>query len=337
MSKMVPVSLVMTVRNEAATIGRLLESVSMQNVLPSEIVIADGGSTDGTQRIVTEMSRTMQMPIALIEQPGANISRGRNIAIDRAQYDIIAVTDAGVRLDADWLEKLVEPLLTSSDVDVSSGFFVADPQTAFETALGATILPAVEDVRPGTFLPSSRSVAFRKSAWRAVDGYPEWLDYCEDLVFDQDLKKKGFCFVFTPGARARFRPRSSLRTFYLQYFLYARGDGKADLWRKRHAARYATYILGPSVILWALLHRCTTAGKIALVLSGLAASGYCRRPWLRLLPQLRTTTFPQALFAVAMVPLIRLTGDVAKMSGYPVGVIWRIRSCKRIGCTDVPC
>jgi GT2 family glycosyltransferase len=236
------------------------------------------------------------------------------------------VTDAGVRLDPGWLEALAAPLLAGDPpVDVASGFFVPDPQSPFERAMGATVLPAVEDVDPATFLPSSRSVAFRKAAWESVGGYPEWLDYCEDLVFDLRLKEAGHGFAFVPEARAYFRPRSTLRDFYVQYYRYARGDGKADLWRKRHAIRYATYIAGPLLAKWALRRKDTPAGTVMLVILGLAAAGYCRRPYARLLPMLRGLPLPQALLAVALVPVIRLTGDLAKMAGYPVGVLWRLR------------
>src|SRR5690606_319440 len=55
--------------------------------------------------------------------------------------------------------------------------------------------------------------------------------------------------VFAPDARVAFRPRGSLRSFFRQYYLYARGDGKADLWRKRHAARYLTYLVAAPVVL----------------------------------------------------------------------------------------
>jgi GT2 family glycosyltransferase len=209
-----------------------------------------------------------------------------------------------------------------------SGFFVPDPQTPFEMAMGATVLPALEDVEPDKFLPSSRSVAFRKSAWAKVGGYPEWLDYCEDLVFDLDLWAAGCRFEFAPGALVYFRPRSSLRAFYVQYYRYARGDGKADLWRNRHALRYATYTAGPTLAMWAWRHRRSAPGKAALGVVALAAMGYCRRPYARLIPTLKGLPLSSRLYALFMVPVIRLTGDVAKMAGYPVGVAWRLRNRK---------
>lgn len=314
----------MTVRNEAASIQGLLDSILAQTLQPGEIVIVDGGSTDGTQKVVSSYSG--RLPIRLIVLPGAGISEGRNAAIRNAGYSVILVTDAGVRLDTGWAEALASPLLhESSGVDVVSGFFLADPQTPFERAMGATVLPAVEDIEPGKFLPSSRSVAFRKEIWEAVGGYPEWLDYSEDLVFDMRMRDAGYRFMFAPDALVYFRPRSSLRAFCLQYYRYSRGDGKADLWRKRYAIRYATYTAGPTIMALGWGYRHNPVGKTILAFALFAAIAYCRRPYLRLLPLLKELPPASQLYAVAMVPLIRLTGDVAKMSGYPVGVVWRLR------------
>jgi glycosyltransferase involved in cell wall biosynthesis len=323
------VSVIMTVRNEQASLPHLLDSLAEQTVQPGEVVVVDGGSTDRT----VEVARSYEgrLPVRLIERPGANISEGRNAAIEAARYGVIAATDAGVRLEPDWLERLTVPLLDETQrVDVVSGWFTADPRTPFERAMGATVLPALEDVDPSTFLPSSRSVAFRKDAWREAGGYPEWLDYCEDLVFDFALRERGKRFAFEPGAVAHFRPRPDLYSFYVQYYRYARGDGKADLWRKRHAIRYATYTLGPLAALWSWANVGSTVGKLGLLGVLVAAAGYTYNPYRRLLPMLKGLPPGQALYALALVPVIRLVGDIAKMVGYPVGVAWRLRRWARL-------
>ena len=188
--------------------------------LPDEVVVCDGGSTDGSLEV---LRRETRFPLQVIERPGSNISQGRNAAIMAASGDVIASTDAGVRLDPRWLEELV-----GQDVSLShvvSGFFLPDPQTPFEAAMGATVLPTLKDIQPEEFLPSSRSVAFTKAAWQAVGGYPEWLDYGEDLVFDFTLLEKYRPFAFAPQAIVHFRPRASIGAFFKQYYLYARGDG----------------------------------------------------------------------------------------------------------------
>jgi glycosyltransferase involved in cell wall biosynthesis len=306
-------SLIVTVLDEAESVDDLLHSIEAQTRRPDEVVIVDGGSRDGTwERLEAWMGR---FPLRLVREQGASIARGRNLGIGAARHDLIAVTDAGVRLDPDWLAQLVAKL--RSDVDVVSGFFRPDPRTVFECALGATVLPAEDDIKEKTFLPSSRSVLFRRRAWERAGGYPEWLDYCEDLVFDLTLKGDGCRFALAPRAVAWFRPRSSLRAFFRQYYLYARGDGKADLWRVRHAIRYSTYVMAAVI-----LARWRSAGILLLTLGGAL---YTRRPLQRLAPHLPSMSLTDAVRAVALVPVIRLVGDLAKMLGYPVGVAWRVR------------
>jgi hypothetical protein len=152
------VSVIVTVKNEASTIDRLLDSLAQQTLLPSEVVIVDGGSTDGTVERIE--SNPQRLPIKLLVRPGTNISQGRNEAICAASGEIIAGTDAGVRLVPQWLEELTRPFREDPSVAVVSGFFLPDPQTVFERAMGATVLPVEADVDPDRFLPSSRSVAF---------------------------------------------------------------------------------------------------------------------------------------------------------------------------------
>ena len=303
-------ALILTVLDEADTLCALLQSIAQQRLAPDEVVVVDGGSTDTTLEQLRGWSD--RLPLRVLEAPGANISQGRNRAIAATSAEVIAVTDAGVHLEPDWLEQLHARL--APDVDVVSGFFRADPQGVFERALGATTLPSETDVNPRTFLPSSRSVLFRRAAWQRAGGYPEWLDYCEDLVFDLALRQMGCRFAFAPEAIAWFRPRPSLAAFFRQYYRYARGDGKADLWRARHTIRYATYLTAV-----ALLVRRSRLSWLLLV--GVAA--YSRRPCQRL--DLRGLSGTRMVCALALVPVIRCVGDVAKMLGYPVGVWWRLR------------
>jgi len=310
------ISVVATVLNEAQSLSRLLDSLAAQTRLPDEVVFCDGGSTDGTLPLLKAESR---LPLRVIQRTG-NISQGRNAAIDAATGDIIAVTDAGVWLSPRWLENIVEPF-ERAETQVVSGFFLPDPQTVFEIAMGATVLPALQDIDPVRFLPSSRSLAFRKSAWRAVEGYPEWLDYCEDLILDLKLVQRFGSFAFAPEALVHFRPRSNLRAFLVQYYRYARGDGKADLWRRRHAIRYLTYLVAAPLIAIAG----AVAGPWWWGLYLIAIPGMFWMGWRRLARLWKGLGPAQRLQAALWVPVIRVTGDVAKMVGYPVGVWWRWR------------
>lgn len=315
------VSVIATVYNESASIDALIDSLRCQTRRPDEIVIVDGGSSDDTLARLERQRQRGDLPLRVWALPGCNISAGRNAAIAAAQGPIIAVVDAGVRLEDDWLETIIRPFAAASPPDVVSGFFVADPHTLFERALGAATLPRLDEINPATFAPSSRSVAFRRSAWEAVGGYPEWLDYCEDLAFDFLLRDAGCRFVMQPDALVHFRPRPTLRAFFWQYYRYARGDGKANLWLVRHLIRYGTYLVGfPALIVLGMVHH---RAWYLVALAGLGA--LLRTPLRRLAPHLRDLSWGERLAALAWLPVIRLTGDVAKMIGYPVGWWWRLR------------
>jgi glycosyltransferase involved in cell wall biosynthesis len=313
------VSVIATVKNEGEAIRKLLDSLEAQTRMPDEVVIVDGGSTDGTLDILMEY--VGRLPLRVIVKEGCNISQGRNAAIAASSGEIIASTDAGVRLSRNWLEELIKPFEGENPPNVVSGFFLPDPKTVFETALGATTLPALADIKPKRFLPSSRSVAYRRDAWERVGGYPEWLDYCEDLILDFKLRELG-PFAFAPKAIAYFRPRANLKEFVIQYFRYARGDGKADLWRRRHAIRYLTYFLVTPLLL--LLGLVRSPFWWGLILIGAAIVFWT--PYKRLLPMISGYSFKDKIKAILWVPVIRVVGDLSKMAGYPFGVLWRLRN-----------
>ena len=316
------VSVIATVKNEGQSIRRLLDSLVTQTRSPDEVIIVDGGSNDETCDVLYEYAEAGHLPLRVLTREGSNIAEGRNAAIAAAQGQIIATTDAGVLLEPIWLEELLRPFDEVEDVDLVGGFFVPDPQTTFEIALGATVLPTLSDIDPARFLPSSRSVAYKKAAWASLEGYPEWLGYSEDVLFDLALRFRGYRFAFAPAAKVRFRPRSNLRAFWRQYRNYAMGDGVALLWTERHIIRYGTYLVAlPLLILLALAHH--YLWWLALALGAIL---YTRSPYRRLRPYLAGLPWSQKTLALSLVPVIRVTGDLAKMAGYPLGLPQGLRN-----------
>ncbi len=318
------VSVIATVYNEANNIHQLLDSLVDQTRAPDEVIIVDGGSTDGTPARLRAYAD--RLPLQVIVEPGCNISAGRNLAIAASAGDIIASTDAGVRLDPDWLAEITAPFFANPDSPpgLVSGFFLPDPQTTFEVAMGATVLPSPEEFGKGRFMPSSRSVAFRHEVWEAAGGYPEWMDYSEDVLFDLAIMRRGYRVAYAPRAIVHFRPRPNLTAYWRQYRNYAFGDGEGLLWPKRHLVRYATYLLAAPVLLYLALVRRSWLGWVGL-LAGVAA--YTSAPYRRLRPVLPGLSPTERVQTLLWVPLIRLWGDLAKMVGLPLGLPhgWRNR------------
>ncbi|MBX0329933.1 glycosyltransferase, partial [Oscillochloris sp. ZM17-4] len=309
------ISLVCTVRDEADNIAALLDSMLAQTRLPDEIVVNDCGSRDSTAAIV-ESYVARDMRVRLV-RGGHNIPSGRNSAVAQARGELIACTDAGLTLDPGWLEAIIAPL-ERGEADLVGGFFTPAPASLFELTLGAVNYREASEVDGATFLPFGKSMAFRRELWARVGGFPEWASHCEDLLFDFAAERAGCRRAFAPDAVVRFRPRPSLRAFARQYFLYARGDGAAGLWPRRHLARYLAY-LGLLGTLWAMAAR-PRARLPGAAMIGLGAAGYTRGPYRRLWGRLAGRGPAERAYALALVPAIRLVGDVAKMAGYPAGL-----------------
>jgi glycosyltransferase involved in cell wall biosynthesis len=236
------ISLICTTYNEEASINELLDSLLSQSRLPDEIVIVDGGSTDQTVDLVSTYAKDSDLVTLLIE-PGANIAQGRNIAIAKAKFDVLASIDGGCWADKHWLRNLIRPFEEDSNLDIVAGFFAPDARTEFEACLGEFMHPQFDAVGTEQFLPSSRSIAFRRECWQAVGGYPEWLYTGEDALFDLRLKDAGYKFAFAGDAIVHWRPRSNWRELYKQYYLYAKGAAEANI-----VSRTITKAYGGSVV-----------------------------------------------------------------------------------------
>ena len=309
-------ALVTTCYREAEAIGAFIDAVLAQTRRPDETIIVDGGSTDGTVEQIRE--RIAQgAPITLIVEPGANRSRGRNLGVAAATADLIALTDVGSHPRPDWFERIVAPLEQDPTVDVVAGYYVAEPTTLWEAAVAAATVPDVREVDPETFLPSARSVAFRRAAWEKAGGYPEWASHNEDTPFDLALKRAGARFVFEPQAIVEWRPQSSLRRLFVQFYRYARGDAQSRLWFRHYTKAYLVALISLGLAIGGAFH--------PPVLLGLPVLGVLY--WLRHMVRARRRA--RSWPAAALAPLANLIVDLAHVVGYARGLPERRRDGTR--------
>ena len=245
------VSLISTVYNEESSIEQFLNGLLGQFYIPDEIIIVDGGSKDNTVEIIDAYIEK-GMPIKLIIEKGANISRGRNIAIKNAKYDIIASTDGGCKLDHNWLKNMLSGF--DKGIDVVGGATIPSPRNDFEKCVVEVTLDVKNAVNEETFLPSARSIAFTKSAWEKVGGYPEHLYTAEDTLFDINLRKAGFRFKFVESAKVYWDVRKNFKQVFKQNYLYSKGNAEANLYKSRNFFSRFLDLLGLVAVLIFIPH-----------------------------------------------------------------------------------
>jgi glycosyltransferase involved in cell wall biosynthesis len=231
------ISLITTVYNEADEIEIFLRALENQTKRPDEVIIADGGSTDGTVAKIREFAKRTKLPLTVLALEKANISEGRNAAITKATGDVIAATDAS-DVANDWLAKITAPF-EDSKVDVVAGWYRVSYTNPFEEAYMLTVVPSVRQVSSETVSPSSRSIAFRKAAWERVGGYPENLKrWGEDTKFNDLLRASGAVFYFEPAAVVEWRPVLKTSALWRMYRNYGYGDGQSG-----HSAPYRKLVV----------------------------------------------------------------------------------------------
>ena len=214
-------SLIISTYNDEKTISDQLTSVLNQTVAPNEIIILDALSQDKTASIIKSFKDER---IKLIEME-VDIGTGRNVAISEAENDLILVTDGGCILEENWAEEMLKPF-KNPKVSVVGGVFKPFAKNYFEECEGVIVCKPIEKIDENKFLPSSRSLAFRKGAWEAVGGYPVHEIGGEDTLFNLKLKEKGYSFHITKKAIVKWGMRSPLKSFIRQFYLYGAGDAR---------------------------------------------------------------------------------------------------------------
>ena len=312
------VSLAITVLNEVDNLPRWLSCILAQSLLPDEIIIVDGGSNDGTWEWLQDQAQKNKR-LNVFKHVG-NIALGRNFAIGQAKGEIIVVTDAGCVYRSNWLKDLVAPLFFSGAKFSTTAFapWLEKSDGLLSYLIAASTVPAASEFKKD-WLPSSRSVAFYKKLWQDVGGYPEWIPICEDVIFDLEIKKKGANLAFVRECLVCWRPRTSLRTYFTQLFRYTRSDGHGNLWLHRQLIRYVTYLF----VLVLLFLSVYFSPLILLLIFG-GALIYMKKFWLRWLEFSIDLRAINRVVGFFLMPLVVGWGDVAKMCGWPVGVLQRL-------------
>lgn len=323
-------AVVVTIWNEAHSIIELLEGLLRQSLLPSEIIIVDGGSSDGTTDVIRQWmshqpsyrllahdqtdgrpkqlvcSASLKNTVIHLAQVKGNRSVGRNAGITLAQAELIAITDAGCQPDKHWLEQLCKEQHRSG-TEVVAGNAVGDPNTAFEAAVVPFVLVMPDRVDPQHYLPATRSMLLSKKVWQQVGGFNEALSHNEDYEFAQRLAKVSG-IVFATDAIVYWRPRSDIMSFWRMIYRFALGDIQTGLHQRQVFSVFARYTIGLLLVGVAWLEwgipitlLLSAAGLLSYALFALWKNArYCSHGWYWL-------------------PVLQITCDSAVMVGSIVG------------------
>ncbi|MCL4385863.1 MAG: glycosyltransferase [Cyanobacteria bacterium] len=245
-------TLICTVLNEEESIGEFIDSIANQSVLPSEVIIVDGGSKDKTViKINRKIKQYKKLNIKVFIKKG-NRSMGRNEAIKKSSFEIILSTDSGCILDKNWVKNITKPFKNKS-VEVVAGYYKGLPKNAFQKCLVPYVLVMEDKIDKNNFLPATRSMAFKKSIWKRVGGFNEDLSHNEDYAFANKLIKKDVKITFAKEAIVRWKPRKTLLQTFKMFYRFALGDIQAGLYREKVIYLLLRYIFAFHLLILSII------------------------------------------------------------------------------------
>ncbi len=248
-------TVVLPVLNEGRDLGVLLDQLRAQDPPPGgyEVLVADGGSTDGTRDLVAE--RAGHWPsLRLLANPGRRSGPGRNVGARAARGAYVMFLDGHCRLPHDRiLVQLVETFtgnrvdcvcrpqpLTALGEEGWSGAVVA----ARGSRLGHKPGSEIYGGKAGPVDPRSAGAAYTREVLETLGGYDERFDACEDVEFNHRVHEAGFSAWLEPGAAVAYRARSGPGALLRQMFRYGRGRARL---MARHPSTAPLSLIGLSV------------------------------------------------------------------------------------------
>lgn len=222
-------SIVIPVYNERATVATLLERVAKADALglEKELIIVEGGSTDGTREVVDDFAKANKAVVIHEERPrgkGAAVREG----LKRVTGDFVLIQDGDLEYSTDDYPKLLMPLVDGTADVVFGSRVMTSPQHwqfrrfagleriyGFAVNLGGVLFTALFNVLYGQRLSDGATMykLFRAKDLKDLTLKSDVFDY--DWEISAKLAKKGLRFAEAPVSyKARSRAEGKKIRFW---------------------------------------------------------------------------------------------------------------------------
>lgn len=197
------------------------------------IVVADGGSTDGTVPLVQHLAAA-DPALRLLANPRRIQSAAVNLAVQHhgADADVLVRCDAHAHYPTGFVRRLLDTLArTQADA-------VVVPMDSRGTHCFQKAVAWVSNTWAGTggaahrgghhsgFVDHGHHAAFRMAAFRRAGGYDESFTHNEDAELDCRQRGLGGTIYLDAEIRLGYEPRATVASLARQYFAYGRGRSR---------------------------------------------------------------------------------------------------------------
>jgi glycosyltransferase involved in cell wall biosynthesis len=284
------VSVVVPCRNEHAHVGALIDALRQQQVTPGEIIVVDGGSTDGTREVLdARANEAHRVEVRVLTRQDASIPEAVNAAVRDARGDVIVRLDAHSEPSNIYIARALDRLAEDRAGVVGGVWHVAPgAKTATAAAIARAAAHPLGAGDAAYRIGQSRTEpvdvdtvpfgCFRRAVWESLGGLDESLLANEDYEFNYRVRQAGLRVILDPAIHCTYFARPTLTALAIQYFRY--GWWKVQMLRKH-----------PDSLRW---RQAVPAGFVASIAGLLALGAVWPVAWFLLAAQL-------ALYAAVVV------------------------------------
>ena len=226
-------SVLVPVLNEAAHIRDCVAAMRAQELAEDyELLLLDGGSTDGTRELLDELAGADDR-IRVLDNPGRTVPHALNIGLREARGTVIVRMDAHTlyppRYLADGLERLRRgDVVWVSGPQLPHGVDAGTRRIALalSTQLGTGGAAYRHEAAGETDAASGFTGLFDRGFVERLGGWDESWAANQDAELAARVRKAGGRIVVLPALAAQYVPRGSLRALARQYRRYGRYRAK---------------------------------------------------------------------------------------------------------------
>lgn len=273
------VTVVLPMLNEMSAIRACLDRFAAQTygVDDLDVVVVDGGSTDGSRELVEDYSKENPW-CRVVDNPARKAAAAFNVGVQEAKGSVLILFSSHGEPMPDYVEESVRVLKESGAAGVGGQYHHVgtDPTSS---AIGLAMVSPFGMASPHRTVVDRREVdtishpAYDIEVMRQVGPFDERLERNSDYEFNHRVREAGYELVVDPAIESIYRPRPSLKALARQFWWY--GRWKARVVQRHPSSLKARHVVPPLAVVAAAASPLValTPGGRRLVLGGAAAYG----------------------------------------------------------------